>query len=177
MGLKKRKENERKEGWKEERKKERKKRKERKISFTHCSSRKSRKENKQAWNWGPLSSSQTVSLCICVLVNGGGEAKGWGLMGFPGLPQLPGQLYKHARALLRYGGQQAEAIWPINPSQKLYLKGSQEFCVNVSSSQKLVVSRLCQVSVCLAVAALAGYIWSSTANYTCKRQYWILFPL
>lgn len=44
-----------------------------------------------------------------MLVNGEGEAKGWGLMGFSGLPQLPGQLYKHAQALLRYGEEQAEA--------------------------------------------------------------------
>lgn len=29
-------------------------------------------------------------------------------MGFLGLPQLPVQLYKHAQALLRYSGQQAE---------------------------------------------------------------------
>lgn len=53
---------------------------------------------------------QFHSVCICVLVNGEGEVKGRGLVGFLGLPQLPAQLYKHAQALLRYSGQRPKLL-------------------------------------------------------------------
>ena len=84
---------------------------------------------------------QFHSVCICVLVNGEGEVKGRGLVGFLGLPQLPAQLYKHAQALLRYSGQRPKLLSYLTYKSlaKAPLEGKPEVMCNVLPSQKLAV--------------------------------------
>lgn len=108
---------------------------------------------------------QFHSVCICVLVNGEGEVQGREGCGILGTPTATSPAVQTRTSFVKVRWATSSncwAIWPINPLQKLYLRGSQKLYVNLLSSQKLAFGHFRLPSLFLSMDPLLwqGYILS-----------------
>lgn len=141
------------------------------ISLTHCSGRKSKKENKRLERWAFKGlGRQFRSVCICVLVNGEGEVEGWRLMGFMRLPQLPGQLYKHSKLCWGTVGNKLRPLSYLTYESlpKAALEGKPGVLCKRLLQPGAACWSLLQVS--LSPSARTGWLYLKQSSFTCRRQ-------